>query len=104
MSDEDYDEQETFFAFCYPYTYNECQKMVNDLQQIYTNDPEIYFNSEVFTRSSQRRKINLITISSHNGKLSENESCINNRLFPNRGQTPRAFKYFIFNDVPFLKN
>lgn len=91
--EEEYDkEQEIFFAFSHPYSYKESQIQLNKLQAAYSNDPDIYFHRELLIRSPQRRKIDLLTISSHEGKLSESEPYMNIGLFPNKDQTPRAFK------------
>lgn len=84
--------KETFFAFSYPFSYKECQDMVNQYNETFSNDPDIYFHHEVFIRSPHKRRVNLLTISSHNEKLEETESYINEGLFPNREQTPRAFR------------
>jgi len=85
-------EKETFFAFSYPYSYKESQIQLNHLQNEYSNDPDIYFHREVLILSPQRRKIDLLTISSHEGKLNECEPYMNIGLFPYKYQTSRAFK------------
>jgi len=92
--ENEYDkEQEVFFAFCHPYSYKESQIQLNKLTATYTNDPDIYFHRELLIRSPQRRKIDLLTISSHEGKLTESEPYMNIGLFPNKDHCPRAFKY-----------
>ncbi len=92
-NEEEYDkEQEIFFAFCHPYSYKESQIQLNKLQATYSNDPDIYFHRELLIRSPQRRKIDLLTISSHEGKLCESEPYMNIGLFPDKDRTPRAFK------------
>jgi len=85
-------EKETFFAFSYPFSYKESQARLNQLQSLYSNDPDIYFHREVLILSPQRRKIDLLTISSHEGKLTECEPYMNIGLFPYKYQTSRAFK------------
>jgi len=91
--EDEYDkEQEVFFAFSHPYSYKESQLQLNKLQAAYSNDPDIYFHRELLIRSPQRRKIDLLTISSHEGKLSESEPYMNIGLFPNKDHAPRAFK------------
>lgn len=49
---------------------------MNQLLGVYSNDPEIYFNKEVLIQSPEGRNIDLVTISSHEGKLNEPESYI----------------------------
>lgn len=93
QGNDPYDQKkEIFFAFSYPFSYKECQDMVNQFNETYANDPDIYFHHEVFTRSSHKRRINLLTISSHDEKLEEQEGFVHPSLFPNREQIPRAQK------------
>ena len=60
---------QVYFAFSYPFSYTECQLMCNDLETEYEEDPDIYFYREFLVKSAQGRMINLLTISSHEGKL-----------------------------------
>lgn len=78
-------EDEVFFAFSYPFSYIEAQQLIAKYDGIYMNDTDIYYNHEVIIKSPQDRAIDLITISSYEGKLNENESSIDENLFPDRG-------------------
>lgn len=84
--------EKTFFAFSYPFSYEEKEELVQKLQTQYQGDPEIYFHREVLIRTNEKRNIDLITISSHEGKLKERESVIKDCLFPNKAMWGRAFK------------
>jgi hypothetical protein len=66
--------------------------MLDKLQAAYSQDPDLYFHRELFTKTPQNRNIELLTISSHEGKLNSNESYINDLLFPNRETEQRAYK------------
>lgn len=86
-------EDEVFFAFSYPFSYEENQKLMEKYEQMYSADPDIYFHRELLIRSLQERDVDLITISSHEGKLAENESTLDENLFPCLGEKPRARKF-----------
>jgi Zinc carboxypeptidase. len=67
--------------------------MLARLAMRYKKDQDIYFHRELLIRSPQDRNIDLITISSHDGKLEIQESFIHESLFPMRDWEPRAFKF-----------
>ncbi len=75
-----------FFAFSYPYSYQRCQDLVRSLGEKYTNHPDFYFHRECLTYSPDLRYINLLTISSYDGILGEDEleSHMSEALFPER--------------------
>jgi len=76
-----------FFAFTYPYTYEMCQSHLDSLEKRYHNHPSIYFHRELLTRSTEKRRIDLLTITSHKKKLAERED---SSEFPEL--RPQAFK------------
>lgn len=86
-------EQEIFFAFSYPFSYEENQQLLEKYDRLYCKDQDIYYNRELLIKSPQERDIDLITISSHEGKLSETEFINDGNLFPNQSQQPRARKW-----------
>lgn len=83
-------ESEYFFALIHPFSYEELINFLDNITEKYTNDEEIYFHKEVIIKSEQGRPVHLLTISSHQGKLGESESLIDEKLFPCRNETPRA--------------
>jgi hypothetical protein len=86
-------EIETFFAFCYPFSYRDNQEFLCSLTNQFKKDKEIYFNKELLVQSPQLRNVELVTISSHDFMLETQESPIHDYLFPMRDIEPRAQKY-----------
>ena len=82
-----------YFAFSYPYSYEDCQKYLNSLQKQFLFDSDIYFHRETLIKSPEDRNIDLVTITSHEGKLNEREPYFKESLFPNRKNEKRAFKF-----------
>ena len=91
FNDDDVDKK-IYFAFSYPFSYKESQDLLEELTSKYKNDHDIYFNREVLIKSPQDRNIDLLTISSHEGKQNIPESYINELLFPERDRFSRAIK------------
>ena len=86
-------ENEVFFAFSYPFSYKENVDLLEKYDRIYPKDTDLYYHRELLIRSPHERDVDLVTISSHEGKLNENESTMDENLFPNLSQQPRARKY-----------
>lgn len=82
---------EVFFAFSYPFSYTESQRLIAQYNELYAKDQDIYYHHEVIIKSPQDRALDLITISSYEGKLHETESSIDENLF--LGDKPRAQKW-----------
>jgi len=82
-----------YFAFSYPFSYEESQKCLNTLQKQFLFDSDIYFHREILTKSPEERNIDLVTITSQEGKLNERESYIKESLFPNKKNEKRAYKF-----------
>lgn len=92
-----------YFAFCYPYSYTECQRHINKLEQhLHVNDPErapmgqrdkeeVYYHRELLCRSLDGLRIDLMTISSHERITTQQETRIEG-LFPNTDEE-RARKF-----------
>lgn len=77
------------FAFTYPYSYEDCENLVNTLSLRYRKHGEIYFHDEVLCRTSETRKVHLITITDRRNIGSEREAGIEG-CFEDGGD--RAFK------------
>ena len=88
----EHEDDEVYFAFSYPFSYSDSQRMLESLETEYKDDPEIYFHRDKIALSPQERIIDLLTISSHDGKMITPESWISDELFPLREKEPRAIK------------
>uniref|UniRef100_H9GDT2 tubulin-glutamate carboxypeptidase n=1 Tax=Anolis carolinensis TaxID=28377 RepID=H9GDT2_ANOCA len=85
----------TYFAFCYPFSYTECQEMLSPhLDQAWPNfSPHsvsldsIYYHREVLCFSLDKLRVDLLTITSHHGMQEEREARLE-KLFPDKN-TPR---------------
>lgn len=90
--------QTTYFAFCYPHSYADCQRRLSRLDQRFL-DPsscdkscdrshdqsieknDIYYHRELLTQSLKGLRVDLITVSSYEGILDEKEQRLPN-MFP----------------------
>lgn len=84
--------QTVFFAFCYPYSYSECQEKLHQCDQQYSScNHNIYYHREILCYSLEGRRVDLITVSSCDGMVDECEARLTG-LFPD-ASTPRAKKF-----------
>ncbi|XP_070284961.1 LOW QUALITY PROTEIN: cytosolic carboxypeptidase-like protein 5 [Myotis yumanensis] len=89
----------TFFAFCYPFSYSDCQDLLNQLDQRFLeNHPThsspvdtIYYHREILCYSLDGLRVDLLTISSYHGLQEDREPRLE-QLFPDIG-TPRPFRF-----------
>ncbi|XP_053523033.1 cytosolic carboxypeptidase-like protein 5 isoform X4 [Artibeus jamaicensis] len=87
----------TFFAFCYPFSYSDCQDLLNQLDQRFLeNHPThsspldtIYYHREILCYSLDGLRVDLLTISSCHGLRRDREPRLE-QLFPDIS-TPRPF-------------
>ncbi|XP_058988332.1 cytosolic carboxypeptidase-like protein 5 isoform X1 [Mustela lutreola] len=87
----------TFFAFCYPFSYSDCQDLLNQLDQRFLeNHPThsspldtIYYHREILCYSLDGLRVDLLTITSCHGLREDREPRLE-QLFPDTG-TPRPF-------------
>ncbi|KAF4114998.1 hypothetical protein G5714_005221 [Onychostoma macrolepis] len=82
----------TYFSFCYPFSYTECQDMMLQLDHrllsaAHSPLESIYYHRELLCYSLDGHRVDLITVSSCHGLLEEREPRLE-RLFPDLG-TPR---------------
>ncbi|RHZ11892.1 hypothetical protein DYB26_004650 [Aphanomyces astaci] len=95
-----------FFAFCYPYSYTDLQRMLRRLDSEFSQDPQdgkqqpmpvvrsrlrsqpIYYHRETLAHSLDGRKVDLLTISSLDNILDEREDALPG-LFPDHPAMPR---------------
>ncbi|XP_038627711.1 cytosolic carboxypeptidase-like protein 5 [Tachyglossus aculeatus] len=87
----------TFFAFCYPFSYSDCQELLNQLDQRFREDhpslssplDSIYYHRELLCYSLDGLRVDLLTVSSCHGRQEEREPRLD-QLFPDTS-TPRPF-------------
>ena len=85
----------TFFAFCFPFGYDECQSMLEKLDEQFTAcrqmaeqsppvDPEaIYYHRELLCHSLDKRRVDLITVTGCNQMVKQREARFDpDKLFP----------------------
>lgn len=101
--------QTTYFAFCFPHSYADCQRKLSRLDQRFrepspfdrsydqshdlsTEGDDIYYHRELLTQSLEGLRVDLITISSCDGMLKEREERLPH-LFPdNKMKRARKFE------------
>ena len=89
----------TYFAFCYPYSYSECQEKLDYLERHYSsnNNPcrletnDIYFYRELLCYSTGKLRVDLLTVTSCYGAVDDRE-CSPTGLFPDKNR-PRCYKF-----------
>nr|CAH7768234.1 unnamed protein product [Callosobruchus chinensis] len=84
-----------YFAFTYPFTYLELEKMMVNLDDRYLYmkpicEDDIYYMRETLVHSVEGRNVDLITISSYQGITAEREPQLKNIFVAN---APRPFKF-----------
>ncbi|XP_003787508.1 cytosolic carboxypeptidase-like protein 5 isoform X1 [Otolemur garnettii] len=89
----------TFFAFCYPFSYSDCQDLLHQLDQRFTeNHPTptspqdtIYYHRELLCYSLDGLRVDLLTVTSCHGLREDREPRLE-QLFPDTS-TPRPFRF-----------
>ncbi|KAM3675438.1 cytosolic carboxypeptidase-like protein 5 [Ammospiza maritima maritima] len=86
----------TYFAFCYPFSYTECQDMLKELDRRYQDcrhmSPSspldsVYYHRELLCHSLDKLRVDLLTITSCHGMQEKREPRLD-KLFPDTS-TPR---------------
>ncbi|MGH0166612.1 UNVERIFIED_CONTAM: hypothetical protein FKN15_051352 [Acipenser sinensis] len=90
----------TYFSFCYPFSYAECQDMLVQLDQKFADSKHptpdrpvdsIYYHRELLCNSLDGHRVDLITVTSCHGMMEEQEPRLE-KLFPdNCTPRPRQF-------------
>ncbi|XP_063156044.1 cytosolic carboxypeptidase-like protein 5 isoform X5 [Candoia aspera] len=100
----------TYFAFCYPFSYTECQDMLAQLDAHFAEcrhlSPSsyldaIYYHRELLCYSLDKLRVDLLTITSCHGMQEEREARLE-KLFPDKN-TPRPH-CFVGKRVFFLSS
>uniref|UniRef100_A0A2K5D5A6 tubulin-glutamate carboxypeptidase n=1 Tax=Aotus nancymaae TaxID=37293 RepID=A0A2K5D5A6_AOTNA len=89
----------TFFAFCYPFSYSDCQDLLNQLDQRFPENHHthsspldtIYYHRELLCYSLDGLRVDLLTITSCHGLREDREPRLE-QLFPDTS-TPRPFRF-----------
>ncbi|KAM4692949.1 cytosolic carboxypeptidase-like protein 5 [Discoglossus pictus] len=90
----------TYFAFCFPFSYEDCQEMLSGLDDRFSDcrhmapgshAESIYYHREVLCHSLDGLRVDLLTISSCHGMIEEREPRLDN-IFPDRA-TLRPYRF-----------
>ena len=58
----EYDDEEVFFAFTYPYGYEQCQEMLASLDAKFGHHASVYYKRELLCESLEGKRVDLLTI------------------------------------------
>ncbi|XP_068433049.1 cytosolic carboxypeptidase-like protein 5 isoform X2 [Clinocottus analis] len=90
----------TYFSFCFPFSYTECQEMMQQFDKSYPNAAQlspssaldrIYYHRELLCHSLDGNRVDLITVTNCNGMQEEREPRLP-KLFPDTN-TPRPHRF-----------
>uniref|UniRef100_A0A087X6J3 Cytosolic carboxypeptidase-like protein 5 n=1 Tax=Poecilia formosa TaxID=48698 RepID=A0A087X6J3_POEFO len=90
----------TYFSFCYPFSYSECQEMLQQLDESYPNAAQlspssapgtIYYHRELLCNSLDGNRVDLLTVTNCAGMWDERETRLP-KLFPDTN-TPRPHRF-----------
>jgi hypothetical protein len=62
-----------FIAFTYPYSFVDCLRKLHGLDEMFAKHEQIYYHRELLTHSIEGRRVDLLTITSHDGRTEERE-------------------------------
>ncbi|XP_029966226.1 cytosolic carboxypeptidase-like protein 5 isoform X2 [Salarias fasciatus] len=90
----------TYFSFCYPFSYSECQEMLQQLDENYPNAAQlnlssapgtVYYHRELLCNSLDGNRVDLLTVTNCSGMQEEREPRLP-KLFPD-ANTPRPHRF-----------
>jgi len=84
-----------FFAWTYPYSFEESLEKTRKLVKKYSNHPKIYINREVVCYSREKRPMEMITLTGK-AKMTEEREDLIEGLFPESENNPEA-RPFVFD-------
>ncbi len=87
------DSEPTYFALCYPFSYQDCLMKFAAFDSKFKNSRNVYFNCETAVHSIEGRNMQLITVSSYDNISIEHEDLIPG-LFPTHtSRNDRPYRY-----------
>ena len=92
--------EKVYFAFSFPWSYQDNLNYIKTLKILYKNHPKIYFKAETMVTSLEQRKINLLTITSNKNQSLMKEKTIQRHLFKKPNNRPYKFtnkKYIVIS-------
>uniref|UniRef100_A0A1A7XB80 Cytosolic carboxypeptidase-like protein 5 n=1 Tax=Iconisemion striatum TaxID=60296 RepID=A0A1A7XB80_9TELE len=90
----------TFFSFCFPFSYTECQEMLQQLGERFPNAAQlspssapgtVYYHRELLCHSLDGNRVDLLTVTNCSGMQGEREARLP-KLFPETN-TPRPHRF-----------
>lgn len=63
----------TYFAFSYPFSYQESTEKIDQMEAVCKSSKNIYFHREVLYHSLESRPLEIVTITSKDGMMNERE-------------------------------
>ncbi|XP_019947492.2 cytosolic carboxypeptidase-like protein 5 isoform X1 [Paralichthys olivaceus] len=90
----------TYFSFCFPFSYTECQEMLQQLDESYPNAVQlnpnsapgsVYYHRELLCQSLDGNRVDLLTVTNCSGMQEEREPRLS-KLFPDTN-TPRPHRF-----------
>ncbi|XP_037541026.1 cytosolic carboxypeptidase-like protein 5 [Nematolebias whitei] len=90
----------TYFSFCFPFSYTECQEMLQQLDESYPNavhlspssaSSTVYYHRELLCHSLDGKRVDLLTVTNCSGMKDEREARLP-KLFPDTN-TPRPHRF-----------
>ncbi|CAM9283901.1 unnamed protein product [Pylaiella littoralis] len=109
------DSEEVLFAFCFPYSYDDCNKDIERCEDQARRDgmavqalltpqpgPTGYFHRELLIRTPEGRRVDLLTVTDCHGILDEREPQIDPHVFPEQVPSERRPFEFKGKDVIFV--
>nr|XP_019947496.1 PREDICTED: cytosolic carboxypeptidase-like protein 5 isoform X2 [Paralichthys olivaceus] len=90
----------TYFSFCFPFSYTECQEMLQQLDESYPNAVQlnlnsapgsVYYHRELLCHSLDGNRVDLLTVTNCSGMQEEREPRLS-KLFPDTN-TPRPHRF-----------
>uniref|UniRef100_A0A3Q2QCU3 Cytosolic carboxypeptidase-like protein 5 n=1 Tax=Fundulus heteroclitus TaxID=8078 RepID=A0A3Q2QCU3_FUNHE len=90
----------TYFSFCYPFSYTECQEMLRQLDESHPNAAQlspssapgtVYYHRELLCNSLDGNRVDLLTVTNCGGMQDEREARLP-KLFPDTN-TPRPHRF-----------